>query len=79
MEKDAVTELAEKIAKKLQNIKSAEQQKLVLQKKLDTLLEETSCVKESLNKIDELIASNKYEITYKLSETNKLVLIENGD
>lgn len=75
MENNAITELAEKIAKKLHDIKLAEQQKLLLQKKLNTLHEEELSIKESLNKIDESIASHKYEITHKLNETSKLTII----
>jgi len=62
------TELAETIAKKLQEIKNAEKEKVTFQEEMKRLHEEISYLKERINKLDSLITSTKYEITHKLNE-----------
>lgn len=77
------TDLAEIIAKKLQEIKSAEREKLAFQEEMKRLQEELYYLKERINTLDSLITSTKYEITHKLiettSEARSLTIVKTGE
>lgn len=77
-----ITDLAETIAKKLQEIKSAEREKLAFQAEMKRLQEELYYLKERINTLDSLITSTKYEITHKLiettSEARSLTIVKTG-
>lgn len=79
MEELTIEKLAVLIAKKLNEIKVAETEKIIIQNKLDTLFKQTEGLKEDLNKLDAIIASKKYEISNKLSNTNNLFLVKTGE
>jgi len=78
-----ITDLAETIAKKLQEIKSAEREKLAFQAEMKRLQEELYYLKERINTLDSLITSTKYEITHKLiettSEARSLTIVKTGE
>lgn len=76
---EAVQNLAEKIAKKLREIKSAEMEKSRVQEELKRLQEEMLYLNDKLNRIDSTIASAKYEIANKLSDDSLLKLIKVGE
>jgi peptidoglycan hydrolase CwlO-like protein len=67
------------IAKKLNTIRSAEREKIVLQNKLDTLLEEVDAVKERLNRIDSVVTGTKYEINNCMNEATALGVVTNSE
>ena len=79
MSTNVVDPMAVKIAQKLNHIRTAEREKVVVQNKLDALLEEVSSLKEKLNKLDSVVASNKYEITNCLNVTMDFTVITTGE
>ena len=61
-------QLADLIAKKLDEIKSLSRKRVSVQNRLDELKVETDSAKDELNKIEEGIRSLKYEVTDCLSD-----------
>lgn len=70
----SIDSVAMEIAKRLKEINDAEREKIVLQNKLDVLSEEETLLRERINKIDGMIASNKYEINASLFDVTNLSL-----
>jgi peptidoglycan hydrolase CwlO-like protein len=62
------SQLADMIAKKLEEIKSLSRKRVSVQNRLDELKGEIDSTKEELNKIEEGIRSLKYEVTDCLSD-----------
>lgn len=69
-----VDPMAVKIAQKLNNIRMAEREKIVLQNQLDALHEQTDVVKERLNRLNDVITSTKYEITHCMNDAASLTV-----
>lgn len=74
-----VDPLAVKIAQRLANIRNAERERIVVQNKLDDLLDQVSDLKEQLNRLDAIVTSTKYEITNCLNVPHDLTVVSSGE
>jgi len=75
MSASVVDPVAVKITQKLNVIRTAEREKIVVQNKLDALLEEVEVQKERLNKLQLVITSTKYEITHCINDSQELFVV----
>jgi septal ring factor EnvC (AmiA/AmiB activator) len=60
--------LSQQIAEKLLKIKESQQERVVLENKLQSLNDEISLVKEQINKCDNLISTCKFQISERLTK-----------
>lgn len=74
--KQSLDSVAMEIAKRLNEIKNAEREKIVLQNKLDALSEEETAMRERLNKLDNIITTRKHEISTSLFDVSNLSLVK---